>query len=320
MRSEGYSPDAADLILASWRGSTQRAYATYISKWKQFALSQNFDPDLPSPPRVANFLAHLFQEGASYSAINTARSALSAYLPLVNNCTVGNHPSVCKLVKGVFEKRPALPKYADTWDVKDVLKYLKLCVPLEKLSLKEITLKTCTLLSLVTGQRGQAIHSLACSDLRFSDSKCIIQYSAKHKTTKPGFHTAPCELLVYSDPDLCPVRTLQHYLQRTKPLRKGHQLFNSYEKPHGPVTRQTFARWVKTVLELSGIEQYAPHSARAASCSAANNKGLPLENILKAAGWASSRTFARFYKRDLSADTQNFGQSVLDSFVCSNKS
>ena len=60
----------------------------------------------------------MFNNGASYSAINSARCALSAYLPLLNGYSVGCHPVICKVVKGVFEKRPSLPKYRDTSDVR----------------------------------------------------------------------------------------------------------------------------------------------------------------------------------------------------------
>ena len=55
-----------------------------------------------------NFLAELFQSGVGYSAINTARSALSSILILPDNTTFGSHPLVSRLkvLKGVFELRP----------------------------------------------------------------------------------------------------------------------------------------------------------------------------------------------------------------------
>lgn len=110
---------------------------------------------------------------------------------------------------------------------------------------------------------------------------------------------------------------MKHYIERTKPVRTGPELFISYEKPHGRVSRQTFARWVRTVLEQAGIDVsvYAPHSARSASCSAASIRGVPLATILRAAGWTGSRTFAQFYKRDIAEDRPNFGQTLLDAFV-----
>lgn len=53
-----------------------------------------------------------------------ARSALSAFLPPIDGRPVGSHQDVCRLVKGVFQKRPLLPKHWDTWDVGVVLQRL----------------------------------------------------------------------------------------------------------------------------------------------------------------------------------------------------
>lgn len=38
---------------------------------------------------------------------------------------VGQHPLVTRLFKGVFNDRPPLPKYSNTWDVRIVLYYLQ---------------------------------------------------------------------------------------------------------------------------------------------------------------------------------------------------
>ena len=64
----------------------------------------------PTPVDVTNFLAYLFMKGASHNAINTAGSALSAFLsPHQNGLSIGSRPEVCRILKGVFERRPALP-------------------------------------------------------------------------------------------------------------------------------------------------------------------------------------------------------------------
>ncbi len=52
----------------------------------------------------------------------------------------------------------------------------------------------------------------------------------------------------------------------------------------------------KTVLSSAGIDitQFKGHSTRAASVSAAGSAGVPVHDILAAAGWSSSGTFDRF--------------------------
>ena len=59
-----------------------------------------------------DFLATLLVSGLGYSAINTARSALSSVLILSVNTTFGSHPLVKRFLKGVFELKLSLPRYS----------------------------------------------------------------------------------------------------------------------------------------------------------------------------------------------------------------
>ena len=80
-----------------------------------------------SPPveEVLQFLTELFEANCGYSALNTARSALSTFIVLPGNISVGNHPLVTRFMKGVFQSKLTLPKYTEIWDVNAVLSYLK---------------------------------------------------------------------------------------------------------------------------------------------------------------------------------------------------
>ena len=57
--------------------------------------------------------------------VNTARSALSSIVTLNDGSKFGEHPLVCRCVKGIYELRAALPKYTQIWDVNIVLHFLK---------------------------------------------------------------------------------------------------------------------------------------------------------------------------------------------------
>ena len=177
------------------------------------------------------------------------------------------------------------------------------------------------LLALVTGQRGHALFQLKVSDIKFSDdhSRCVIHYSDKHKHTRAGTHSAPADIRQFHEEKLCPVKHLLAYIEKTKdlPARSSqNRLFLSFQKPHSPISRATFSRWIKTVLETAGIDcaVFSSHSTRAASVSAASGAGVTLKTILDAAGWSGDRTFLKFYKRS-PPSTDNFGQSVLDKFM-----
>ena len=82
------------------------------------------------------------------------------------------------------------------------------------------------------------------------------------------------------------------------------------------MSRSTLSRYVKTMLSQAGIatEAYGPHSTRAASTSAAAKAGVPLQTLLRAAGWANEKIFTKFYRRD-TVLVPTLGQALLDSFV-----
>lgn len=120
----GFSEQSIEIMCASWRGSSAKQYQVYLKKWLRFCSSRKIDPLSVDEIVVISFLTHLYNQGVGYSALNTARSALSTIL----NCqgtTIGNFPSVKRFVKGVFELRPTKPRYYFIWDVNIVLNFLK---------------------------------------------------------------------------------------------------------------------------------------------------------------------------------------------------
>jgi hypothetical protein len=81
----------------------------------------------------------LFQSGLGYSALNTARSALSSVLTLPNGVTVGDHPRIKRFMRGVSNERTSLPRYSHTWDVSVVLEHLR-SIQAKNASLRDLTL------------------------------------------------------------------------------------------------------------------------------------------------------------------------------------
>ena len=265
---------------------------------------------------VLDFLTELYEQGQQYSSLNTARSALSSVIVLAGDVPIGKHPLVCRFLKGVFQERPALPRYVDTWDISLVLNYLKdQYSSTEKLGLKELTPKLVMLLSLLSGQRTQTLQQLCIKDITMRDSDCIIHISTLLKHTRPGIHQEPIKLPKYNDSKLCVVYTLRCYLEKTVTLRNSEtQLLISFCKPHKGVSSDTVSRWIKSVMTAAGVDttRYKSHSTRAASTSAAARAGVPVDNILSCAGWSNCGTFARFYNKKLSTDTEHaFASSIL---------
>lgn len=68
--------------------------------------------------QALDFLLERFKKGLGYSALNTARSALSCIIAPKNMVSFGSQPLVVRFLKGVYESRPSVPRYVETWDVK----------------------------------------------------------------------------------------------------------------------------------------------------------------------------------------------------------
>ena len=183
----------------------------------------------------------LYNSGIGYSAINTARSALSTIISLENALKFGEHPLVIRYMKGIFEIRPALPKYSEIWDVTVVLNYLKTFEKVSELPLKELTLKLTMLLCLTTGQRGQTIQKMDVTGIQALPDRYRLTINEKLKQTKPGKHLAPIDLLAFPEEEgLCVVKTLEEYLKRTLKHRDKHsQLLLSYIQPFKNQCRKT---------------------------------------------------------------------------------
>ena len=257
-------------------------------------------------------------DSLSYSALNTARSALSSLITFKDGTRFGSHPLVTRLLKGMYYNRPSRPKYSAIWNVGRVLSYLRDMAPVKDLSLKELTLKLTMLLLLVTGQRGQTIHLLNLADMTMFDDQCIFTIPGLLKQSRPGKSNPVVALKVYKeDVRICVITTLNEYIARTKDLRGSEAfLLISFVKPHKRISRDTLSRWVSVVLDCAGIDtsRFKAHSTRPASTSAAKRNSVNIDDILSTAGWSSARTFAVFYDRPIREHSQ-FANGVLRNAV-----
>lgn len=263
---------------------------------------------------VIDFLTFLFHErNLSYSAINSARSALSSFLEHTPGVSIGQHPLIVRFLKGVFQQRPALPKNIVVWDVNIVLKFVMQWYPLDRVGLKETTLKCVTLLALLSAQRRHSLSLIDIRNLTISSDECKIRFGDLLKQTRPGTQQKEICLPAYSEKSLCIVDTLNSYLSKTENLRQSvTQLFICFIKPHKAASVDTISRWIRLVLKMAGIDMniFTPHSTRAAAVSAARKSKIPICTILDTAGWSSCKTYAKFYDKPI--DSNHFSESLQD--------
>jgi integrase len=285
-----------------------------MAKWDSFCKSKKLVNAKVTVSDIINFLFTLYQENLGYSAINTARSALSLYVGKVDGYSLGEHPIICRFVKAVSRERPPRPKYDCIWDPTCVLELFRSWDSNDKLTLKLLSFKLASLLALCTAQRAQTLSAVVVDNIKISQV-AEIKIPKLLKTYCPN-RTQPVLVLpkLETDPKVCPVYTLQEYLSRTASLRQCQTLFISFIKPHGPITTQTLSKWLKKVLELAGIHtSFTGHSFRHSATSKASELGVSMDKIYSAAGWTEkSKVFAKHYK--LNVDTRHvFATKILGS-------
>ena len=112
------------LISDAWTEGSKSTYQNYINKWAEFCKVRNLNQFKSTIQDGADFLVELYETGVGYSVINTARSALSAYLCQIDGYDFGKHPVISKVLKGVFRNRPSLPRYVVTYNIDTVFHFL----------------------------------------------------------------------------------------------------------------------------------------------------------------------------------------------------
>lgn len=307
-----FSDQVLSLISSSWTKGTKSQYKPYITKWCDYCSKQGLNP-LKAPVNAgAEFLADLFYSTKlEYSALNTARSALSAVLEPVDSLSFGKQPIIKRLMRGIFKERPTLPKYTVTYDVDLVFNRI-VNSPLHILDLKTLTFRVATLLCILSGQRSQTLGVMNINFMHKEDTRYIFFISELIKQSRPTFHQAPLEFVSYRDNVcICPVAHIQHYLEETKAIRGSQtEFFISYAPPYKAVKSSTIAKWVVMFLKECGVNTkvFSAHSTRSASTSKSLKNGLSLQDLGKAAGWSGSSTFRKIYNKPI---VQNFGDSLL---------
>ena len=308
-----------DIIFSAWRENTKKGYVQILNLWQKYCINKKINISSPSLEQGINFLSHLFEQGFSYNRICVARSALSSFVFGAKG--FGSNFLVTKFMKGCFEKRPNFKNCSKIprWNVGDVLDNLMKWFPNEEISLKDLSLKCAFLLIISTGQRIQTLSKIKIKNIFFKEENCwiVIDQLLKHSRSKT--QQAPLEFSGFKDNEaLCPIKTLKDYLSRTKEIRnnKGtgqEQLFISFRKPHKAVHPESISRWIKEVLIRSGVSKdVTAYSTRSISTSTASAAGVPINCILKAAGWSSQLTFAKYYKKEVDIKFNSYLKGKLN--------
>lgn len=312
----GVNKRSQQLMMKAWAPNTLQNYNVQERKWITYCFLHKIDAENPPLRTVIDFLSGLTDKGMSYQSVNCARSALSSFLPHVDNQTVGKTTGVRWLLKGTLNENPPLAIYNATWDVDILLDYLREWSPLCRLTLKQLSYKLVCLLLVTSCQRVQSITALKVSGLIQGSEDIVFRLSSKLKHNTRGY----LQLLEFkpfnSDPRICVVRTIKEYLARTSDIRNGQdQLVLSHAPPYHVVGSSRISHWVREVLQWAGIDSsvFSTHSIRGAVSSQLLRLNVPVKTIMQKASWKSESTFRQFYNKPLM--DQDPSQELLHAYT-----
>ena len=243
---------------------------------------------------------------------------------------IRSNPVLSELIRSFELQRPVQRSLTPKWDLSWVLVCLQKppFEPLDKASKFHVTIKTAFLLALATAKRCSEIHALAMDSqhLRFNQSDGSVSlilksgFLAKNQlpSVKPDPIVVPSLARIckweHTDRLLCPVRALKFYLKMTRSYRQNRTRLFLPIKGNKDISKDTILRWISYTVKLAyrkltkrdiSFLKIKAHEVRALSFSWAFFNKVPLNDILQAAVWNSSSTFAKFYLRDMSQQAEN---------------
>lgn len=310
---KGVKEESVSLLLNSITESTLKQYNKPIVDWYYFCKSQDLNLYKPTEGQVADWLSGKFHQGASYSSLNTCRSALS----LICGEYIGQSSLLSRLLKGIYKEKPSKPKYNKIYSLDPVINKLEQMSPLSVLSLPELTNKLLMSMALITAHRKQTLSLIKRSNIKKVQNGYEIQIPDFIKTSRRGHHQPLLILPRFPEnKNLCVASMLEAYLKVTSDLLindKIEALFITTRQPFRAASKDSLSRWLKMFLFNCGISsEYTSHSIRHASTSSALAKGVDLSVIKNLAGWSeNSKVFEKFYNRPIVQDPSTFAKSVL---------
>jgi len=115
-------------------------------------------------------------------------------------CMPATDPTVVRVLKGAYNKRPPLPRYSTTWEVSKVTSHVAAMGGNESLSLKLLSLKLVILLALIRPTRSNDLSNLSLKTMKVLldvvqfKPVCLSKQSRPSRPLKP--FTFPSSILI----------------------------------------------------------------------------------------------------------------------------
>jgi integrase len=245
---------------------------------------------------VFSFLQPLVNDKKAASTLRSYVAALKFYFLVFERADLANSRLLDLFSTGAQRLAPLPTRKAFVWDAGIPLKMIRdRAHPTNFLSAAREAL---FLLLMATGCRVDDALKMG-KDFCWERNDFVIPYLVPRKCKVKGQWTRTQRLASYSGSGrICPINAILLYSTFAVNVQKADEPALFVSSTGTKAAKATLARWIRDLLLEAGIKAPAG-SCRSASTSTAYMRDIPIDQIMRSAGWSSSLMFFKHYHREM---------------------
>ena len=287
------------MLEHSLRPSTMRAYDGILTRFSRFCEQQGYSYF----PTTTTAVAHFFRDITSSverpgSTLITASAAIAAMYKGSEHSDPTKSQLLTMLKQAIISTGTKRPRFSTpVFPIERLTDHLITFGNNNTMSIDKLRTKTISLLALVGLYRPADLALLQLQHLEFViNGVNIANFGGKTDKNRDGI---PTTITRASDQLLCPVAALESYIARTTARRSTLSEPSIFIYLDGnkanKLSDQRVASILKAGLQAAGIDEATARSFRKTGASAAINKGVDPDLIMKLGRWRSVDVFYRHY-------------------------
>ena len=325
-RNKGLSRKVSERIVGARATSTNSLYQVRWSQFAKWCKEKKLSAIRPSVDTICKFFIFLWEErNLSVGTIKGFRSVLHSVLRH-NDININHNQDISDVIRSFIIERPVARRDSVAWNMDIVLRYLcsRKFEPLGLVPIRELTKKTLFLVTMALAKRVSEMQAISC-DVGFNQEGAVVSlllnFRAKNdnkvRRLNRNFLVKSLSQLMGREQErqLCPVRALRYYLDRTRNLRGNiKNLFLAPKNTARPASKNGLAYYLKTTVveahkeaseETLRVCKVRSQEVRAVSTSLAFTHNLSIDSVIEAAQWRSNSVFASHYLKEVSLQYDN---------------
>ena len=278
--------------------NTIRAYKSDFKDFELFCVKNGFK-SMPSDSKIVSlYLTYLSTNEVKMSTLKRRLVSIGVIHRLKGHYLDTKHPSIIENIMGIKRRKGSIQKGKKPILISNLKNIINVIDEIKDDEIKRSRDRTIILIGFSGGFRRNEIVSLDYDDLDFVNEGLKINLK-KSKTDQYGEGSIKA-LPFFDNPNYCPVKSLQKWLDYTKidsgpvfrRLNKGSKLTENR------LTDQTVAILIKKYLQLAGIDSknYSGHSLRSGFATSAAESGAEERSIMAMTGHKSTEMVRRYIK------------------------